>query len=280
MDGTKLKRQLKRFEEHLIVDKGLGKVTVAGYCRVLSLSLRRMRKYVPRYKDIKTHILWMHGKNYSYSHIVNTSLALEHYAKFKGFHLRIGRPKKPTRVAKDSLSESEVSRLIHSTKDIRERSLVALLAYSGIRNQEICNLRVKDIDLGGNGVIVLGGKNRKDRVVNMSPHCANMLVEYLQRFPRQPGDYLFSTLRRGNQLATNDVRKLVRITAKRAEINRRVHPHLFRISLATNLLNRGAKLMTIKDQLGHAHLATVLQYFSSTVERSKTEYEFYLPAYL
>jgi len=279
MDHTKLQRQLKRFEEHLIVDRGLSKVTVQGYCRSLSIALRRMRKFIPQYEHIKSYILWMHEKEYSYSHIVNSSLAIEHYTRFKGGEIQIGRPKKPKRIIKDTLSESEVTRLIIAAKNIRERSMVCLLAYSGIRNQEICNLKLEDIDLGGNRITVLGGKNRKDRVVNMSAHCTRALVEYLRKFPKNTGEYLFSTLRKGNRLATGDVRKLIRVLTARAQIGRRVFPHLFRHSLATNLLNRGASLMTIKDQLGHAHLSTVLQYLASTVARSRSEYEHFLPAY-
>jgi len=280
MDNTKLKRQMKKFEEYLIVDRGLSKVTVGGYCRALSIGLRRMKKFVPQYDHIKSYILWMHDKEYSYSHIVNTSLALEHYTRFKGNEIRIGRPKKPKRIITGTLSEAEVSRLIHAAKNIRERSIVCILAYSGIRNQEVCNLKMEDIDLGGNRITVLGGKNRKDRIVNMSAHCTRALVEYLRAFPRNAGEYLFSTLKRGNHLATGDVRKMIRVLTERARIGRRVFPHLFRHSLATNLLNRGASLLAIKDQLGHAHLSTVLQYLASTVNRSRSEYEHFLPAYL
>ena len=65
------------------------------------------------------------------------------------------------------------------------------------------------------------------------------------------GAYLFTTVVKGDRLATGDLRKHVRVLARRAEIGRRVYPHLLRHSLATNLLNRGASLMMIKEQLGH-----------------------------
>src|SRR5580658_4427637 len=116
MDATKLKNQLVKFEEHLVVDVGLSRRTVAGYSRTLSIALRRMRKFCPDPQDIRKFILWMHEKNYSYSHIVNTSLAVEHYARFKGMELALGRPRKPKRIVQNVLSESEISRLIQASK--------------------------------------------------------------------------------------------------------------------------------------------------------------------
>jgi integrase/recombinase XerD len=140
MDRTKLKNQIKKFEEYLIVDQGLGKITVEGYAKSISIALRRMRKFRPRYPEIKKLVLWMHKEDYSYNHIVNTSIAIEHYCRYKGFKVKIGRPRKPRRIIKDVLSESEVARIIQATRNSREKALICLLAYSGIRNTELCNL--------------------------------------------------------------------------------------------------------------------------------------------
>ena len=258
MDKTKLINQIKKFEEFLIVDEGLGKTTVGGYCRAMSIALRRMRKFCPQYTDVKKHILWMHEKNYSYSHIVNTSLAIEHYAKFKGMEMKLARPRKPKQVIQDILSESEVSRLIQATKGVREMAIICLLAYSGIRNLEMCALRLKDVNLGDNHITIVGGKNKKDRRVNISAECTKAIIEYLAVYKRPPDSHLFTTVVNNNQLATCDVRKMIRIIAKRAGIGRRVFPHLFRHSLATNLLNRGASLIMIKNQLGHAFIESTM----------------------
>ena len=60
---------------------------------------------------------------------------------------------------KDILTESEVSRIIQSARNLREKAIVCLLAYSGMRNREVCNLMVRELDLGSNRVIVLAGKD-------------------------------------------------------------------------------------------------------------------------
>jgi len=280
MDQTKIKNQVKKFEEHLIVDKGFGRTTTGGYCRALSIALRRMIKLCPKYEDIKQLILWMHEKKYSYSHIVNTSLAIEHYTAYKGVPVKLGRPKKPRKIIKNTLTESEVSRIISTTEDIRKKSIISLLAYSGVRNQELCNLKLEDVDLGANEIRVLGGKNTKDRIINNSSECTNTLIEYLKQHMRTNGEFLFTTLKNRNQLATCDVRKIVREQRKTAGVEKRVFPHLFRHSLAVNLLKRGAGIILIKNQLGHAFIESTMIYVESTPVRAKSEYDFYKPAYM
>lgn len=271
---------MKRFEEYLIIDEGLSKITAEGYCRSCSISLRRMRKYSPKYEDIKRHILWMHEKKYSYSHITNTILALEHFTASKKSPVKLGRPKKPKRIIKDFLSESEITRLIQTAQDVRKRAIVSLLAYSGIRNQELCNLRTIDINLGENEIRILGGKNIKDRIVNISSECTNLLINYLKEHPRTETEFLFTTLRKNNQLKTGDVRKIIRTLKKEAAFEKRVYPHLFRHSLASNLLKRGASVIMIKEQLGHAWIDSTMVYIQSVSLRTKSECSYFKPAYM
>ncbi|MBY0315671.1 MAG: tyrosine-type recombinase/integrase [Bdellovibrionales bacterium] len=280
MHKVKLERQLKKFESYLMVDRGLSSVTASGYCRTVSISLRRMKKFVPQYPNIKEHVGWMYEKKYSYSHIVNTSLGLEHYTRFKGSVVKLARPKKPKRLIKDVLSEAEISRIIQSTVTIRQKAILCLLAYSGLRNQELCNLLVSDVDLGGNQVTVRDGKNRQDGVINIAPECTRVLIEYLREFPRENDGFLFTTLVRGNQLKTGDVRKTLRVVTGYANIGRRVYPHLFRHSLATNLLNRGGSLMMIQQQLRHRFIESTMIYVESRPVRNRSEYDFHKPAYM
>jgi len=280
MDKMKLDRQMKRFEDYLMVDRGLSKVTASGYCRTVSISLRRMKKYVPKYLNIKEYIGWMYDKKYSYSHVVNTSLALEHFTSYKGDAVKLVRPRKPKRIIKDVLTESEVSRIIMAARNIRAKAMICLLSFSGVRNNELCNIRVQDVDLGGNQVTVRDGKNRQDGVVNISAECTKILIEYLREFPRGNEDFLFTTLVQNRQLATGDVRKTLRVAAHRAQIGRRVHPHLLRHSLATNLLNRGASLMMIQQQLRHRFIESTMIYVISRPIRNRSEYDFHRPGYL
>ena len=281
MDIVKVKKLLGRYQEYLIVDKGLSRRTAEGYSRSLSIALRRMRKYCPQYQEIKDHILWMHNKNYSYSHIRNTTLSLEQFTALKGNPVRFGRSKKPKRILTEFLSESEITRLLAAANNcIRRKAIVSLLAYSGIRNQELCNLKVQDVDLGANELRVLGGKGIRDRITNISSECTRTLIEYLSLYPRNQDGYLFTTLTKGGQLSTWTVRKHLRILKEKAQIERRVYPHLLRHSLASNLLKRGAGIILIKNQLGHAWIESTMIYTQSTSYRAKSEYDYFKPAYM
>jgi integrase len=89
---------------------------------------------------------------------MNTALAVEKYMEFIGNAIIFGRQKKPKPMIIDTLSEAEVTRLIFSTKNIREKAIVSLLAYSGIRNLELCNLKVRDFMYTQNAIRIIKGK--------------------------------------------------------------------------------------------------------------------------
>jgi site-specific recombinase XerD len=76
------------------------------------------------------------------------------------------------------------------------------------------------------------------------------------------------------------VRKLVHKAAARAGLTKRVWPHLLRHSLATNMLHRGAHLLAIKEQLGHAFDETTMIYVHSSPEHAQLQYRMYAPSYL
>jgi len=275
-----IKNELEMFENKLIVYRGLREVTVNNYKRCLQIIYNKIGKISLTHEEIEEYILDMYRKKYSYTHIVNTCIAIERFTNMKGNPIKLGRPKKPRRIIKGSLSESEVSRIINITKNIREKAIVSILAFSGIRNSELCNLRVCDIDLGNNVIKIFSGKGVKDGISNISGECSKILIKYLNEFPREENEYLFTTLKNNNQYTPNDLRKLVKVVSKRAGINKRVYPHLLRHALATNMLKRGANLITIQKQLRHTFIDSTMIYLKSFPERIKTEYEFYTPAYI
>lgn len=274
------KKELKKFEDFLLLNKGLKEVTRKGHLTSLNTFLKRIKTMFPSHDEINNHILWMHEKKYSYSHITNTSKSIEYYTEYLNNPIKIARIKKPKRIVKDCLSEAEINSMIRSTKNIREKAMIMTLAFSGIRNKEFCNLKVEDIDTGENSIRINNGKNAKDRIVNISGSCSNILSEYIFFYNKKKEDYLFTTLKNNNKYDPRDLRKLVKTLAKRVGITKRVYVHLFRHSLATNLLKRGANLITIKEQLGHSFIDSTMHYLKFFPSRIKSEYEFYLPAYV
>ena len=273
-------KELNCFEKFLLVKKGIGFITLRGYNGSVRRIVKALETLKPSHEQIIDYIARMYEKHYSYSHIVNTSLAIEWYMNFIGNPIKLGRPKKPRHIIKDTLSEAEVTMLIHSAKDIREKAIITLLAYSGIRNKELCNLKVNEINFGDNTLMVLNGKGTKDRRINISGDCTRILIQYLGKFPRQETDYMFTTLRFNHKYNQSDLRKLVHILGRRANLNKRVYPHLLRHSLATNLLKRGANIILIQKQLGHVFLETTMVYAQSFPQRIQNEYNLFVPSYV
>jgi len=272
--------QLEEFSHWLIVHRAINANTIGGYVRVVKKFLRDRSTLMPTQRQVEDHIVSLHQGKYSYHHIVNSSIALEWYMVFIGRPMRLGRPKKPKRVIKYTLTEAEVALILAATRNIREKAILTLLAYSGIRNAELCRLRVCDVDFGNNVLRIFAGKDAKDRVVCVSGECIKILLVYLHEHPRGENDYLFTTIEHDEQYTKSALRKLVKTVATRAKIAKRVYPHLFRHSLATNMLNRGANLMTIQNQLGHAHVETTMIYVTSRWQRIQAEYQMFAPGYL
>ena len=275
-----MEQEVKNFERDLILQSSLKPITIQAHLSCITRIFRILKTTNPTAHQIEDYVLELKQSSYSCSHISNNIVTIEKYSSSCGRKIRFARPKKPKRLIKDFLSEAEVSKIISACKNIREKAFLAILAFSGLRNQELCNLKVSDIDLGNNHIKVFNGKGSKDGISNISGECSKILINYLNKFQREDDDYLFTTLKRGNQYTTSDLRKLVKVVSKRAGIKKRTFPHLLRISLATNLLKRGANITTIQKQLRHTFISTTEIYLRSFPERIKTEYDFYTPAYI
>ena len=99
-----MQEKIKEFGKYLLVQKGLGRITIKGYCETVKRVTRQLNTPTPTVQQIYDYIDWMYSKNYSYSYLVNTSLALEWYMKYIGSYLKLGRPKKPKTIVKNTFS--------------------------------------------------------------------------------------------------------------------------------------------------------------------------------
>lgn len=105
--------------------------------------------------------------------------ALELFSESIGYQIKFGRPRKPQHLIKDTLTEPEIILIIAASKNIREKAILTLLAFSGLRNKEVCNLRVGDIDFANQVLRVYGGEGQKDRIACVSGACLEILTELL-----------------------------------------------------------------------------------------------------
>lgn len=270
---------IKNFEMFLVIRVSLMPVTVKGYVSAVKRIIKAIGENPDEY-SVEKFVNELYTSDYSYHHKLNTVLALERYLEFLGRPTKFGRQRKPKPIIKDTLSEAEVTKLIFNSKNNREKAIVSVLAYSGIRNQEICNLKVKDFLITQNALRIIQGKFAKDGLCEISPECSMVIMEYLNEFPHQSDEFLFTTIVRRNKMATSDIRKLIKKIGRRAEIKKRVYPHLLRHSLTANMLLRGADIISLKNQLRHQWLETTLHYANSIVFVEKNLYQKFAPSYI
>ena len=169
-------------------------------------------------------------------------------------------PKRPERLPV-ILSEEEVARLIESASTSYHRVILMTLYGTGLRREELCRLKVTDVDSQRMVVHVRRGKGQKDRDVTLSPRLLEVLRAYWKW--RKPKTYLFPSYhckRREQPISSKTVYYAVREAARRAGIKKKVSPHLLRHSWATHLLERGTDLKTIQILLGHFDLEATTIY--------------------
>jgi site-specific recombinase XerD len=127
-----------------------------------------------------------------------------------------------------------------------------------------CGAKISDIDSARMLIHIRQGKGRKDREVVLSPRLLDELRDYWRRANPKPITYLFPG--RGPHqsidvpVQSKSIFDAVRQAAKRAGLDKHVHPHTLRHSFATHLLETGADLNTIQLLLGHADLRTTSRY--------------------
>src|SRR5919108_39945 len=139
-------------------------------------------------------------------------------------------PKKAHRLP-TVLSREEVAELLHAARTPSQRILLMTLYATGARNSELTHLKVSDIDSQRMVVHIRGGKGRKDRDVMLSPKLLTALRTHWRFYHRQSSTWLFpSNYRKDRPIDTKTVWHACHKAAKRAGIEKHVHPHTLRAS--------------------------------------------------
>jgi site-specific recombinase XerD len=154
--------------------------------------------------------------------------------------------------------------------DLRDRAMFELAYAAGLRAEELTLLDLSDADADGEEVRV-EGKGRKTRFVPVGEHAWRALDRYLTRGrpALDSGDSKALFLSKsGRRLSTSDVRRRLKLQARRVGIS----PHTLRHSFATHLLEGGADLRTIQELLGHASISTTQTYTRVESKRLRMAY--------
>ncbi len=186
----------------------------------------------------------------------------------------IPRPKKPTRLPRSMADPGEVKRLldIPNTQTLggfRDRTMLEVLYSTGLRREELANLRLDDVDIDGGYVFVREGKGGKDRVVPLGASVCERVRSYLVDIrPRWPGvgaDMHLFLNRWGRGMGPNAVGAVVHKHAQGAKLVKPVTTHTLRHACATHMLRNGAPVRQLQEMLGHASLETTQLYTKVTI---------------
>lgn len=144
---------------------------------------------------------------------------------------------------------------------VRDKAMMELFYSSGLRLSELVGLDLTDIDLADRTVRVLG-KGSKTRVVPVGRHAIEAISRWLQERTKLAGigtTALFVGVK-GERISPRSVQKQVAAWARRQGLGVHVHPHMFRHSFATHLLESSQNLRGVQELLGHANIATTQIY--------------------
>jgi len=166
------------------------------------------------------------------------------------------------------LSQAECKRLIASGENFKEKYMLALLYSSGLRMGEFQKLERLDIDIERMLIHVRQGKGKKDRYIVLSKLIANRYKKYCNQFNIKK--YVFPGQRSGNYISKTSVRKILKKAVLKAGIEKSVNVHTLRHCFATHMLENGIDIVTVKEQLGHAHIQTTMEYLQVARFERKT----------
>jgi len=262
--------------------EGLSPLTLDGYASELSI----FASHVPKATDeITTADIRLYLGEYNRLKASTLSRKLSVSKSFFGWLTseevilrdptkRIKPPKKEQRVPK-ALTIEELEMIREACITPRERAMIEVFYATGGRLTEVQEMGIKNINYQSMSTLVVG-KGNKERPVYFSFKAMYHLRKYLKT-RSDIVDALFVTERQPyRRLGLAGIQHAIKVIAKRSEVTKNVHPHIFRHTFATLMLNNGADLVAVQGLLGHSDPATTQIYASMTDEKRKQSHHQYL----
>jgi site-specific recombinase XerD len=216
----------------------------------------------------KTINCYLDGIRGFYNYLINEQDVMITNPVKRGYSLRLSRP------LPRYLRDEEVSRLFDVIDSPRDRAMFKLMLRCGLRVEEVANLTLAALDLRRGQVFVYEGKGAKDRVVYLSRDAYQALVEYLKLRPYSRAKNVFLVDKggfEGKPILVRGIQHRMQHYAQQAGL--KVCCHQLRHTMATQLLNADADIVTIQDLLGHTRVKTTQRY--SRVSNRKVQRDYY-----
>lgn len=151
----------------------------------------------------------------------------------------------------------------------RNALILELLYSTGVRVSELVNIKLNDIDLSEEKILILG-KGNKERYVLFGSKAKEKILDYLKE-KTDNSPYLIVN-RYGNKITDRGIRKILDSIILEASLSYKISPHTLRHTFATHMLDSGADIEIVKELLGHESLSTTQIYTHVTSESLKRVY--------
>jgi len=261
--------------------EGLSPLTIKSYAIELRVFGNYMQKPI---KDITTNDIRKYLGSFEHLKLSSVDRKLSVLKSFfkwlteeeiilKDPTRKIKPPKKEKRLPK-ALSIEELEIIRESCKTLRQRALIEVLYATGCRLSEVVNINRDDVDWQNNCVRVIG-KGDKERFAPLSVKAIYHLKKYLKsRDDILPA--IFITERQPyRRMKNRAVQREINKVGKLAGLKKSLHPHVFRHTLAQNLLDNGADLFVVQSILGHSNPSTTQIYAHASNKHIQEQYKKY-----
>ncbi|HLS65529.1 MAG TPA: site-specific tyrosine recombinase XerD [Pseudogracilibacillus sp.] len=294
-----LMNEVEDFMHYLRIERGLAENTLLSYRRDLEQYvdyLKRAEK-ATNWNDIaRAHIISFlyvnRKKGKSTATIARIISTLRSFHQFlirerivtHDASLHIETPKLE-RLLPETLSFEEVEKLLQiegiKPLDLRNKAMVEVLYATGLRVTELVQLHVGDVHITMGFVRCLG-KGNKERIIPLGDLAIDALTTYLEKgrpelTKRNKTETALFVNHHGRPLSRQGFWKVLKQLAGKANLTKKITPHMLRHSFATHLLENGADLRSVQEMLGHADISTTQIYTHITKKRMKDIYKQFHP---
>lgn len=282
---------MEKFFEYLKIEKNYSPKTIIAYQNdinsfkeFISDEFQQSSLIKVNYSQIRSWIVLLVNSGISNKTINRKISSLNSFYKFlkktgvnKINPLNEHKSLKTKSIVQIPFSKSEVSNVLNPenfTKDfdgVRDNLILEILYCTGIRRNELINLKINNIDLANQRIKVLGKRN-KERYIPILNSTVQLLNSYLELRNKlnfiNDKDFLLITSR-GKKIYENLVNRVTKKYFSKYSSKLKKSPHILRHSFATHLLDNGADLNSVKDLLGHTSLAATQIYTNRSIEEIK-----------
>ena len=176
------------------------------------------------------------------------------------------------------LTKEELSTFVNYVDNFKCKTIFMLSLGSGLRIGEVANLRVEDIDSKNMRIFVRAGKGNKERYTILPKQSLDMLREYWRKYRQHKRRGRIFLSESGKAITVGVIREHFRKYRRKAKINEKATVHTLRHNFATDLIERGATLIQVKELMGHSNIRSTMAYIH--VSNVKIDLESPLDAFM